>query len=459
MTRIDLCINSQTPPLSPRPGVTVPDGRIWRRGRDYELQLGGVVPMMRALLGHGLDHWIRRPARWIALGGPDFPPEIHTDEGYTLETIQLTDEERCHYGRFKEAVWRSFHGPRGFRPPAVDYRGFVAYGYRTALELLDRSPDHDLFYVNDFQQLLVGGLVGPAAPALLRWHIPLDFRGYPEPVSRFFLKAMEGFDGMVVSTRAGLEELFHVGYQGRAYQVYPYFDPREQPRAKPAAVQRFAERLKLGDGPVIVSVGRMDPMKRQDLLIEAIARVRRHHPRVRCVLIGGGSFSTSAGGLRSGKAGDWRRYLEKRVRDLGLSAHVKFTGTVDASDLAAAYGAADVFVHPAPWEGFGLVAVEAWTHGRPVVVSRGAGVAELVIPGVNGFAVPPGRSAALAEAILQLLDHPDRVQKMGANGAETARRCHVDRAGPRLKEIFEQTIALYDRSGLRRGRRPHGWRP
>lgn len=459
MTRIDLCISSQTPPLSPRPGVVVPDGRVWRKDRDYTLQVGGVVPMMRALLGYGLDHWIRRPARWIALGGPDFPPEIHTDEGYTLETIQLPDDERRRYVRFKEAIWRSFHGPRGFRPPSADYRGFVAYSYRTALELLERIGDHDLFYVNDFQQILVGGLMGPSAPALLRWHIPLDFRGYPEPVSRFFLKAMEGFDGIVVSTRAGLEELFHVGYQGRAYQIYPYFDPREQPRANPATVQRFADRWKLGDGPVIVSVGRMDPMKRQDLLLEAIARVRRHHPQVRCVLVGGGSFSTNAGGLRSTKAGGWRRYLEQRVRELGISTNVVFTGGVDASDLSAAYGAADVFVHPAPWEGFGLVAVEAWTHARPIVVSRGAGVAELVSPGANGFAVAPGRSAALAEAILELLDHPDRAQKMGQNGAETARRCHVDRAGPRLKEIFEQTIEMYDRSGLRGGRRPRGWRP
>ncbi|MCI4335603.1 MAG: glycosyltransferase family 4 protein [Thermoplasmata archaeon] len=459
MTRIDLCINSQTPPLSPRPGVSVADGHVWRRGRDYDLQVGGVVPMMRALMGSGLDRWIRRPVRWIALGGPGFPEEITTDEGYTLETVQLTDAERKRYSRFKEAIWRSFHGPRGFRPSIADYHGFVAYSYRTAVKLLDRIPDHDLFYINDFQQILVGGLIGPAAPALLRWHIPLDFRGYPEPVSRFFLKAMEGFDGIVVSTRAGLEELIHVGYQGRAFQVYPYFDPREQPRAKPAAIRRFAERYRLGDGPVIVSVGRMDPMKRHDLLLEALARVRRRHPRVRCVFVGGGSFSTNSGGLASGKAGEWRRYLDRRVRELGLTNHVAFTGTVDSSELAAAYGAADVFVHPAPWEGFGLVVVEAWTHGRPVVVSRGAGVAELVLPDVNGYAVAPGRATAMADAILELLDHPDRAERMGANGAETARRCHVDRAGPRLKEIFEQTIEVYEKSGLRSRHRLRGWRP
>ncbi|MCI4362471.1 MAG: glycosyltransferase family 1 protein, partial [Thermoplasmata archaeon] len=120
---------------------------------------------------------------------------------------------------------------------------------------------------------LVGGLVGSAAPALLRWHIPLDFRGYPEPVRRFFLKAMEGFDGIVVSTRAGLEDLIQAGFQGRAFQVYPYFDPREQRAASASARSRVQARLKLGEGPVVLAVGRMDPVKRQDLAIDAFVRV------------------------------------------------------------------------------------------------------------------------------------------------------------------------------------------
>jgi phosphatidylinositol alpha-1,6-mannosyltransferase len=270
---------------------------------------------------------------------------------------------------------------------------------------------------------------------------------------------MEGFDAMVVSTRAGLEELIHVGYHGRAFQVYPNFDPAELTRATATELRQFAERYGLGDGPVVLTVGRMDPVKRQDLLLDAIAIVRRHHPKVRCLIVGGESFSTKAGGLRSSKSRDWRRHLDAKVRALRLAPNVVFTGTIPSRELAAAYGAADVFVHPAPWEGFGLVVVEAWTHGRPVVVSRDAGVAELVSNGVNGYAVKPGRATALAERITELLDHPDRAERMGAIGAETARRCHVDRAGPRLHEIFERTIELYERSGLRSGRRVRGWRP
>jgi glycosyltransferase involved in cell wall biosynthesis len=459
MTRIDLCINTQTPPVSPRPGVRPEEGATWRLGVDYDPELGGVVPMMRGLIGHGLGRWLRRPARWIALGTSNLPEQLLTNEGYRLETVQLPDEMRRSYSRFKEEIWRSFHGPRSFEPSTADFPAFVSYSYRSALKLLERLPDHDLFYINDFQQILVGGLIGPSAPALLRWHIPLDFRGYPEPVSRFFLKAMEGFDAMVVSTRAGLEELIHVGYHGRAFQVYPNFDPADHVRATPTEARQFAEKYRLGDGPTVLAVGRMDPVKRQDLLLDAIALVRRRHPTVKCLLVGGESFSTKAGGLKQSKARDWLRHLQAKVRSLRLTPNVVFTGTVSSRELAAAYGAADVFVHPAPWEGFGLVVVEAWTHGCPVIVSRDAGVAELVSEGVNGYTVRPGSATALAERIVQLLDHPDRAERMGAIGAETARRCHVDRAGPRLREIFERTIDLYEKSGLRSGRRVRGWRP
>jgi len=459
MGRLDICVNTQSPPVGPRPGARAPSAGVWRLGRDYDPQLGGVVPMMRALIRSGGTGWLRRPVRWIALGGPGIPEEVTTDEGYTLDTVQLPDATRRRYNRFKEAIWRSFHGPRGFVPSTADYPAFVEYSHRTSLKLLERIDEHDLFFINDFQQILVGGLIGPSAPALLRWHIPMDFRGYPEPVARFFLKAMEGFDGIIVSTRAGLEDLIHVGFHGRAFQMYPYYDPADLPRATAGELRRFSDAHRLGDGPVVLSVGRMDPQKRQDILIAALPRVLRRHPRARCVLVGGASFSTRGGGTGSGKARQWRHHLEAQVDRMGLRRHVEFAGAVSPSELAAAYSAADVFVHPAPWEGFGLVGIEAWAHGRPIVVSRGAGVAELVIEGVNGYTTRPGRVAELADRIIDLLDHPDQSERMGASGIATARRCHVDRAETRHREIFERTIELYERTGIRSGRRSRGWRP
>lgn len=451
---IRLCINSQTPPLRPIPGREPRGTGRWELGTDYNPNVGGVIPMMRALLRRASGSWIAPNPRWVSLGGPGLPEEVETSEGYVVETVGIDAATLAGYTRFKEAIWRTFHGPSTFSFPYEDYREFVEYGYRMADRLLRRVPDYDLFYINDFQQLLVGILIGSAAPTLLRWHIPMDFKGYPEPVRRFFLKTLEGFDGVVVSTRAGLEELIRSGFQGHAFQVYPYIDAREQSMAPENAVHALRQRLGIpADAPIVLSVGRLDPVKRQDILLRAFASVRRQHPSARLVIVGGGSFSTrvlGAGGKVS-KAQAWELELRRIARSLRLGGSAILAGTLSPSDLQAAYTTSSVFVHPTPWEGFGLVAVEAWMHRLPVVASRGAGVSELIDDEVNGFSCPPGSDRALAHRISYLLSHREEAEQMGEVGSYTARRCHVDRAAPRVREIFQQAIRLYEWRGASPG--------
>jgi len=449
---IRVCVNTQTPPLLPLPGARPASRSVWKLGRDYTPQVGGVVPMMRALLRTGGASWIAPRARWVALGAPNIPEEVRTSEGYTLETIRLDAADRLGYVRFKEAIWRSFHRPRAPEHFDRDYRAFVRYNFLTADRLLRRADEFDVFYVHDYQQLLVGGLIGSAAPTLLRWHIPLDLAGYPEPIRRFFLKSMEGFDAIVVSTRAGLEELIQAGFQGRAFQLYPSIDPSEQHRAADTARRHFRERFGLGDSPYFLTVGRMDPVKRQDLAVDALALLRRRFPDLKLVIVGGGSFSTDA--LRAGrsdpsKASRWSEQLARRIRARHLEDRVVLTGGLSPDDLQTAYSSATAFLHPAPWEGFGLVAIEAWNHQLPVVVSSGAGVAELVADDVNGYVVPPGSSRAFADRLAALLRRPRDAERMGEMGAITARRCYVDQSSRRERELFENTIELYERSGLR----------
>jgi glycosyltransferase involved in cell wall biosynthesis len=406
--------------------------------------------MMRALLRVSQGHWIAPHPRWVSLGSANLPREFETDEGYIVETVALRPDLRLRYVRFKDTVWRSFHGPWGLEPFASDdYRAFIDYNHRTAQHLLRHREAYDLFYVNDFQLLLVGGLVGSAAPAILRWHIPLELRGYPEQVRRFFLRAMEGFDAIVVSTRLALEELIHHGFHGRAFQVYPYVDPSEHRRAPPGAVRRFREAHSLGDRPYLLSVGRMDPVKRQDLLLKAFARVHRRFPEHRLVLVGGGSFSTSLSETldRPSKNEIWSSRIRALIRSERLADSVVITGGIPHEELGAAFDGAVGLVHPAPWEGFGLVGVEAWIHGLPVVVSRGAGVAELVTDGVNGFTVAPGSVSGLASGMAGLLANPERAERMGDAGRLTARRCHVRPAARRLREVFQHVIKQYQRQG------------
>ncbi len=447
---IRLCIASQTPPTRPLRSEGPRPRGPWKLGRDYLPNVGGVVPMMRALLRTGQGRWIAPHPRWVALGAPGLPREFEVDEGYVAETVSLEPEYRDGYLRFKDAVWRSFHGPWGLEPFASgDYRAYLEFNHRVAQQLLEHRGTYDAFYVNDFQLLQVGGLVGAAAPAVLRWHIPLELKGYPETVRRFFLRAMEGFDAIVVSTRRSLEELIQYGFHGRAFQIYPYIDPREHAGAPASAVQRFRDAHGLGDRPYLLSVGRMDPVKRQDLLLRAFARVRRRFPEHRLVLAGGGSFSTSiasGSGARS-KNDSWSEVVRDVIAKEHLGGSVVFAGSLGAEELRAAYDGSIGLVHAAPWEGFGLVGVEAWMHSRPIIVSRGAGVAELVTDGVNGFTAVPGSVPSLSSRIAQLLAHPDRAERMGEAGRLTARRCHVGPASHRLREVFHHVLRLYQWKG------------
>jgi glycosyltransferase involved in cell wall biosynthesis len=84
--------------------------------------------------------------------------------------------------------------------------------------------------------------------------------------------------------------------------------------------------------------------------------------------------------------------------------------------------AVDVFVMPSIWEGFGLVLLEAMAAGRPIVASRVATIPEVVADGETGLLVPAGDPLALADALAQLAEDPDRAARMGEAGRERLRR-------------------------------------
>ncbi|EQD51469.1 gylcosyl transferase group 1 protein, partial [mine drainage metagenome] len=131
-----------------------------------------------------------------------------------------------------------------------------------------------------------------------------------------------------------------------------------------------------------------------------------------------------------------------------LDRQVVITGSVPSELRDAAYDAANVFVHPPPGKG------SAWSRSRRGSTtgrwwsSRGAGVAELVDDGLNGFSTPPASVPRLSQAIDYLLRHPAEAEAMGDAGALTARRVFVQRAASRLRGIFEDAIHLYESDHL-----------
>ena len=166
-------------------------------------------------------------------------------------------------------------------------------------------------------------------------------------------------------------------------------------------------KYKLGDGPVILSVGRLIARKGQDCLIGAFRRVLDVFPGARLVIAGRGPTLERCRALAHG---------------LGVDTSCAFAGYVSETELAALYRLCDVFALPTgeagrgQVEGFGLVFAEAGAYGKPVVGGRSGGVEDAVMDGETGLLVPPGDEAALSEALLRLLREPAYAQRLGEAG-------------------------------------------
>jgi glycosyltransferase involved in cell wall biosynthesis len=102
-------------------------------------------------------------------------------------------------------------------------------------------------------------------------------------------------------------------------------------------------------------------------------------------------------------------------------AGVFFHGSVSKAEMARAYQEASILVFPTLCDGFGMVVAEALAHGVPVIATPNAGAADLIAEGRNGFLVPPGETAPLAERIAWCLDHADDLRAMREEALAMAR--------------------------------------
>ncbi len=172
------------------------------------------------------------------------------------------------------------------------------------------------------------------------------------------------------------------------------------------------------DRPVVLFVGRIQPLKAPDLAIRALAAMV-HHPTALLVIVGGAS---GADGDRRG-----RRWPGAWPSSSGVGERVRFVAPQPHHILSSWYRAADLVIVPSRSESFGLVALEAAACGIPVVASAVGGLLNIVHDGVTGHLVDGRDPARYARAMSQLLGDPARRggdgrrrQRAGASGSRGA---------------------------------------
>lgn len=194
-------------------------------------------------------------------------------------------------------------------------------------------------------------------------------------------------------------------------------------RPEPGAGDLARRRSELGwtpGRPVVGTVARLHRQKGIIHLLHAGRKILKAVPESRVVVVGDGPQADR---------------MRREARRLGLGERCLFLGArEDATALMALF---DVFVLPSLWEGLPFVLVEAAALGKPVVATAVDGVPEILEDGRTGLLVPPGDSAALADAVIRLLRDKDEARRL----AERARTLVPPRFP--LRRMVEQTQNLY----------------
>ncbi len=146
---------------------------------------------------------------------------------------------------------------------------------------------------------------------------------------------------------------------------------------------------------IILYVGRVEPLKGVDRLLEAMRCLRNEHG-IKLVIVGGDDESE----------GEMERLKEISLK-LGIQDSITFVGLVEQEELPSVYSAADVCVIPSYYESFCLVPLESLACGTPVVMTGVGGARTIIQEGKNGYVVPDNRSELLAEKIELLLSRPE----------------------------------------------------
>jgi D-inositol-3-phosphate glycosyltransferase len=162
------------------------------------------------------------------------------------------------------------------------------------------------------------------------------------------------------------------------------------------------------DGYIIGVLGRLDKLKGQDILIQAVPEVVRQHPDVMFLI---------AGDETAGEHG-YKEYLKELCHKLDIEQYVKYIPFTD--DVPLLMAALDVFVLPSFSETFGLVVVEAMAMERPVIATNAGGPPEIITNGKTGLLVEPRDVNALAGAIHRILSDSDLCLSLRHSAREEA---------------------------------------
>lgn len=302
-------------------------------------------------------------------------------------------------------------GPLGVYFPRAAWtvaRQTRRHGFDVVVECLNKVPFYSPLYSSVPVLAVCHHLFGGVAFLQVRWPVAAAVwtseRGIPRAYRRTpFVAISQSCRGDLIrrGVPAGNIQVIHCGVSRPAVDVDPG-------RARP---QRVAY------------LGRLEPYKRVDVFLRAMAVVARELPGVEVLVIGEGSH---------------RKRLEALASELGVAGRTRFTGFVPHEERDRLLAGAGVAVCPSVKEGWGLVVLEANAVGTPVVATDAPGLRDSVLDGETGVLVPRDDVCAFAAAVVRILSDDGLARRMRRQALAWAARFSWQATAESMAEALTQ---------------------
>jgi glycosyltransferase involved in cell wall biosynthesis len=183
---------------------------------------------------------------------------------------------------------------------------------------------------------------------------------------------------------------------------------------------------------IVGTTGAIDAIKGSDVFVRTAAILARRRPALRFVMVGSPYSTAVPAKVR------YAEELRQLADDLGLSERLVMAGyRPNASSLLGHFS---VFVHPSRSEASGGALIEAMAQGRPIVAAAVGGIPEIVKDGEAGVLVRSHDPEHFAEAVLELLDDPERARRLGEAAKAWARRFDARLITRQMEDCYERLV-------------------
>ena len=198
------------------------------------------------------------------------------------------------------------------------------------------------------------------------------------------------------------------------------------------------EKFGIPDKPVLLFVGRLDPEKKIEETLRAVALALLKIDF--CFVIVGKGIKKAA--------------LEEQARKLGIADHVIFTGFVSNADLPAVYRLSTCFIISSTAELLSLGTLQGMAAGLPVIAVEAGALGELVRTGVNGYLYKTGDVASMAESICSILGQPVLQQKMREKSMEFVHEHDIQQTAVSFERVYQRMLRQEGRLSVIKGKKP-----